>query len=195
MIKITKEKLFWGLDLLETTKQCLNSHNCLWNKRSGLFQKTELLPKNCPRENCKVVIFRKTFENSSPAFYAEALNLSRSDRAFGQLLVLAIYPLFLETKQIPSLTTAEITALKRNYYSAQIYQTKKTMEKINTEWVDRLGLFAQNLRFAHEYHRLAIIYLVYLFLKGIEKTQLPDLEGMSSEEKEEFFAELVKGTS
>jgi len=189
-----KEKLFLGIDLSETTKQCPNSHNCLWIRRSNLFQKAELLPRNCRRENCRVVVFRKTFEDSSPAFYAEALSLSRLGRAFGQLLVLAIYPLFLETKQIPYLTTAEILVFKKSYYSAQIYQTKKTMKKINTEWVDRLGLFAQNIRFAHEHYRLAIIYLVYLFLKGIEKNQLPDLQTMSPKEKDEFFSELVKGT-
>jgi len=226
MIKIMKEKLNRGISLLKITKNCPNSHNCLWSRRPGLFHAPHLLPKGCPREKCEVVIFRKAFEDDSPAFYAEALKLSQfagvvratvaltvekkeSKRkrqkklirrthdlhVFGELLVLAIYPLFLETKEIPFLSSAEIANLKNGHRDAEICQTLQRMNEINPEWSEWVKSTAKNLLATYERYPLAIIYLVCLFLKGLEKTQLPDLQAMSLQDKEKFFSELMSSIS
>ena len=221
MIRIVEEMLDMGIDLLEITETCPNSHNCLWSKRSSLFQIPGALPKGCPRKNCSIVVFRKLLEDSSPAFYAEALMLSRFDsliktitdlvvkkngarrkkprkltrriydlHIFGQLIVMTIYPLFLETKEIPFLRTAEIENLKNSYHEAEIHRTLKIMRDINPEWLDWVESIMENLLSTRERYSLAAIYLVYLFLKGIDKNQLPDLKNMARDEKERFFLEV-----
>lgn len=114
---------------------------------------------------------------------------------FGQLLILAIYPLFLETKEIPFLKPVEIEGLKDNFHDAEIYQTEKRMGKINSDWLEWMESLMGNLLSSYERYPLAIIYLVYLFLEGIEKDQLPDMKNMARDEKEKFFLEIEKGIS
>ncbi len=43
----------------------------------------------------------------------------------------------------------------------------------------------------HTYYD-SVFYLIYLFLKGLEKNQLPDVEAMPSEEKKKFFLEIER---
>jgi len=153
MIKIMRERLDQGFDLLTITEACPNSHNCLWISRQKLFRVPGALPENCPQESCELVIFRKRFEDESPAFYAEALKLSLFDdiaqatavvamkrkikkrklaklsrriydlHIFGQLLILAVYSLSLAAKEIPFLKTAEIMEFRNNYHEAEMHQT------------------------------------------------------------------------
>lgn len=221
MIKIMKERLDQGLGLLEITETCPNSHNCLWLRRPSLFKIPDALPEECLGEGCEVVIFRRTLEDNSPAFYGEALRLSRFDgvvrtttamaikrrrtkkkrlrkltrrtydlHIFGELLVLAIYPLFLETKEIPFLKPAEIEELRNGYHDEEIRQTIKRMGEINPEWLEWVESIMENLLSTYERYPLAITYLVYLFLKGIEKDRLPDLKNMAQKEKDEFFLKI-----
>lgn len=227
MIKIAKDRLNQGLDLLGITEACPNSHNCLWLARSTLFRIPNALPRGCPRENCEIIVFRTALENDSPAFYVEALRLSQfndivkttaalvikrkevtrkarkrklrklSQRTynlhiFGQLLVLTTYPLFLEAKEVPFLRFKEIAELRNNYREAAMRQTTEKMKKINAEWFGWVEAVIEDLVFNQAYPR-AIIYLVYLFLKGLEKTQLPNFKAMSREDKEGFFLEIARG--
>lgn len=223
MIKILKEDLDLGLDLLEKVETCPVSHNCLWLQRINLFKIADSLPEGCPKENCQVIIFRKILETDSPAFYAEALALSRFDgvlhttiaislkrkrakrkkqrklnrriydlHIFGQLLVLAIYPLFLEAKEVPFLKTAEIAELRDGYHDAEIRQTIKRIGELNPDWLEWIESITENLLSNYEQYPLAMTYLVYLFLKGLEKTQLPNLQEMPAEDKDKFFSEIEK---
>lgn len=225
MIRITQERLDQGLGLLNIAGNCPNSQNCLWSKRLDFLYAPCGLPKGCPRERCGIVIFRKTLEEDSPAFFAEALNLSQfngivkmgaaietkagwdqknaleifTERAndlhiFGQLFILALYPLFLETKQIPFLETKEVINLAKGYSGKEARQTSEKMRGINFEWF-RLTREIMRYLVSNDGYPQRITYLVYLFLTGLEKDQLPDLMNMPSEEKEKFFSEIVKGIS
>lgn len=222
-MKITEEELQPGRDLFNIAGICPHSDICLWMKRSIIFQISDTLLEDCLGENCPILVFRKTFENSSPAFYAEALGLSRFDKVlktanamamkkkrvkrkrqwrlkrrteslhvFGQLFVLAVFPLFLEAKRIPFLTSAEIAEFRNNYREAEAYQTVKEMRKISSEWLEQMTSVTKYLVSNYERYPAAITYLVYLFLKGIEKDQLPDIGKMSREEKDKFFLEIQK---
>lgn len=217
---IDEYQLDQGLELLEIMDYCDNCPNCLWERRDKLFKISVFLPDGCQRENCEVVIFRKVFEECSPILYAEALKLSRfndiiktnadiADRkkkkrkkvkklirrtdnlhVFGQLLVLAFYPLYLETREIPFFRAVEIVKLKANYNKEVIYQTEKTINEMNSQWFKWLISVSSNIVADHKYYLSAIVYLIYLFLKGKEKTQLPDLKNMTESEKNQFFKGL-----
>lgn len=223
MIKMVADKLQQGLNLLEITRTCPRSHNCLWLARPRLFQMPDILPRGCPRENCEVIIFRTTLESSSPAFYAECLRLSQFDsilstttaivtsgrrgnrgrklkgvsrhiydlRTFGEIIALTIYPLFLETKEIPFLSFKEIAELKNDYRETE---TIEKMREINAEWLSWIESITQDL-VSDQTYPSAAIYLAHLFLKGLEKTQLPDFKTMSGQDKEKFFREIEKGLS
>lgn len=223
MVKIMKERLDRSLGLLEITETCPNSHNCLWSRRPAFFQAPDDLQEGCPGESCEVMTFRRMIENDSPAFYAEALKLSRFNdvvktttamairmkgtkskrlrkltrrtydlHIFGELLVLAIYPLYLELKEIPFLRSAEIEELRNTYHEEEIRQTVKRMGEINSEWLEWVEAIMENLLSTYERYPLATTYLIYLFLKGIEKNQLPDLKNMAQDEKDKFFLEIEK---
>lgn len=225
MLKILKEGLDLGLNLLEEFERCPNSHNCLWLRRAELFKIPGLLPKDCQKENCSIIIFRETLEADSPAFYAETLRLSEFNyvarvtyvlakngkkarkkklrkltriiynlHIFGQLVIIALYPLLLETKEVPFLKPKEIEELGDAYHLKEIRQTIKKMGKINQEWLEWIDSVAGNL-ISNQTYPIAVIYLVYLFLKGLEKTQLPEMKKMSKEEKKEFFSEIEKSIS
>lgn len=223
MIKITVEELDQGLNLLDTMETCTNSHNCLWLKRSILSKASNALLEDCPDKKCQIPAFRITLENFSPAFYAEALKLSRFDEVskttvamlmkrktikrkkqeklirrvhdlyiFGELFVLAVYPLSLAAKKIPFLKPTEITEFRNHYREAEIRQTVKEMEEINSEWRDWVTSTTQYFLSTYERYPYAATYLVYLFSRGIEKDQLPDLQNMPQNEKDEFFSEIQK---
>ena len=64
------------------------------------------------------------------------------------------------------------------------------MCEINPDWLGWLGSIMNNIIFNQTY-RVAIPYLVYLFLKGLDN-QLPDLEAMPQKDKETFFSEIEK---
>ena len=214
MIKIAKKELYRGLDLSRNFYDCRNPHNCLWRRRTDLFN--GFLPRGCPRENCPVVIFRKKLEGDSPCYYAEVLRRSqwwcvsslatidkrrKTERRelerrvydldiYGQLLALAIHPLVLAAKRTPLLKPREIKALKRDWGLNEIKQIEQTMCEINPDRLGWLGSIMNNIIFNQTY-RVAIPYLVYLFLKGLDN-QLPDLEAMPQKDKETFFSEIEK---
>ena len=224
MIRILDEELNLGIDFLQEIGDCPKSPNCLWLRRDNLFMVPNALPKNCPKESCQVVIFRKMLESESPAFYAEALRLSRFHKViknivaveregkstkktilgridchdydlhtFGYLVVITIYPLFLEAREIPFFKTAEIENLKNAYQEPEtVIQTMRKMHEISPEWLGWIKTVSENLVFDYEYYFPAAIYLAYLFLAGIEKNQLPDLNNMTLREKNKFFSELEK---
>ncbi len=210
MIKIKQKALDLGLYLLEITETCPNSHNCLWIGRRKLIPMLNNLRKFCPAEKCGVIIFREAFEDNSPAFYAEALKFCQFDgidatiaardrrihdlRIFGRLVVFIIYPLFSETGVIPFLKPAEIEELRNNYYEVERLQTIKRMNEISHEWLEWVQAIMKNILSPYIYERYSsvIIYLVYLFLKGMGKNQLPDLMNMSWSEKHKFFSEIEK---
>jgi len=111
---------------------------------------------------------------------------------FGQLVVLALYPLFLEAKEFPVLTSIEIKELREAYRETEIRHMVRRMGELNADWLDWIEAIMENLLSTYERYPLATTYLIYLFLKGIEKNQLPDMEKMSSIEKEKFFSEIEK---
>lgn len=219
MIEITKGRLSQGFDLLRVAENCPSFHNCLWLPRPFLPRLIDALSKSCPCGDCKIISFRKTLEEDSPALYAETLRLSRfadmsklaanmkkpvvSDkmarkirrrshdlRIFGKLIILALYPLFLETNEIPFLMPVEIRELEKNYGESEIRQTVLRMGEINTNWAGWIESIIEDLLSAYENYPWATIYLIYLFLKGIEKNQLPDLSNMTRKEKDKFFLEM-----
>jgi len=223
MVKVTRNGINEGLVLMQIMEICLKSHNCLWLSRPKLFQETNTLPYYCPKERCLVVIFRKTFENDSPAFYAEALRASlfastvqtpanaipgggkakkkrarklrrriHDLRVFGQLVALSLHPLFYENKRFPFLTSAEIKTLRNNYHASEIHKTLKKMTNADSEWIEWLDLVRRDLLSADKRYPMSMVYLAYLFIKGLEKDQLPDLTNMSQEEKDKFFVEIFQ---
>ncbi|MFH1423625.1 MAG: hypothetical protein ABIG29_01535 [Candidatus Nealsonbacteria bacterium] len=214
MIKISDKELSSGLDLSRRIYACKNSHFCLWRKRTLLF--TGFLPRICLKENCPIVIFRKTLEDDSPAYYAEALKLSQwycvsslaeIDRRkeikrkqlekmvydldiYGKLLALAIQPLALSAKRIPFLKPREIKALKRDWSLDALAETEQTMHEINPNWLGWLGAIMNDIT-VNQTYREAVPYLVYLFLMGLDN-QLPNLGAMAEKEKEIFFSDIER---
>jgi hypothetical protein len=213
MIKIAKNELYQGINLSRNFYDCRNSHTCLWQTRSSLF--TGPLPRGCPKENCPVIIFRKKFEGDSPCYYAEALRLSQwwcvSSLAsiakwrkaekrelerrvynldvYGRLVVLAIHPLDLAATEIPFLKPEEIKTLKKNWSPEEMERTKRTICETNPDWLGFIESATRKFTCFQTYYD-AVFYLIYLFLKGLEKNQLPNLG--DREEKEKFFSEIER---
>lgn len=218
MIRISNSELSSGINLSNKVYRCPNSHNCLWMKRTRLF--TGFLPRACLKENCPAVIFRKKFEGDSPSCYAEALRFSQwwcasalatidkrreIDRkklerrvddldTYGQLVILIVHPIDLATGEIAFLKPKEIEILEKSWSLEERNRTIQTMREINPAWLAHIKSVMRYIVSNQTYYD-AIFYLVYLFLKGLEKNQLPDLEIMPQEEKEKFFLEIEKSLS
>ena len=212
MIKIAKKELYKGLNLSQNFYNCRNSHNCLWRRRTDLFN--GFLPRGCPRENCPVVIFRKKLEGDSPCYYAEVLRRSqwwcvsslatidkrrKTERRelerrvydldiYGRLVILTIHPLALTAQRIPFLKPQEIETLQKSWSPEERNHTEQTIYEINPNWFGWLESFTRKIAVDQTYHE-AVLYLVYLFLKGFDQ-QLPDLD--TDKEKAKFFSEIEK---
>jgi len=215
MIVISKNELQAGINLSRTVYDCGNSHNCLWAKRTGLF--TGSLPRACPRENCPVVIFRKKFEGDSPCHYAEALRLSqwwcisslatidkrrKAEKSelerrvydldiYGRLVILTIHPLALTAQRIPFLKPQEIETLQKSWSPEERNHTEQTIYEINPNWFGLIESIMGKI-ISNQTYFDAIFYLIYLFLKGLEKNQRPNFEAMTQKENEELFLEIEK---
>lgn len=215
MIKIAKKELTKGLVLSRSFYNCRSVHDCLWRKRADLFK--GFLPRGCLKENCPVVIFRKKFEDDSPCHYAEALRLSqwwcvsslakinrkrerekrelerRVDNLniYERLVVLAIHPLDLSVGEIPFLKSEEIKTLKRDWSPKERNRTEEVVYEINPDWYFSVGSAMKEFVGEQTYND-AVFYLIYLFLKGFEKNQQPDMEAMSQEERAKLFSEIEK---
>ena len=213
MIKIAKKELYKGLNLSQNFYNCRNSHNCLWRRRTDLFN--GFLPRGCPKENCPVVIFRKKFEGDSPCHYAEALRLSqwwcisslatidkrrKAEKSelerrvynldiYGRLVILTIHPLALTAQRIPFLKPQEIETLQKSWSPEERNHTEQTIYEINPNWFGLIESIMGKI-ISGQASPAAVFYLAYLFLKGLEKNQLPDIG--ASEEKKKLFSEIER---
>ena len=213
MIKIAKKELYRGLDLSRNFYDCRNPHNCLWRRRTDLFN--GFLPRGCPRENCPVVIFRKKLEGDSPCYYAEVLRRSqwwcvsslatidkrrKTERRelerrvydldiYGRLVILTIHPLALTAQRIPFLKPQEIETLQKSWSPEERNHTEQTIYEINPNWFGLIESIMGKI-ISNQTYFDAIFYLIYLFLKGLEKNQLPDIG--ASEEKKKLFSEIER---
>lgn len=229
MIRIVEEDLDEATDLLDIAEYCRFSHYCLWDKRERLpFIFRQAGAEFCPGEDCPIIVFRRKFEAESPAFYAAALNFSKTKNAiknalkaletnqgsnrcrrrrylrrldemktFDHLILVALYPLSLKAETIPDLTQGEITALLKKYNSSEEERRRnlERMGEINSDWVYWIDEIGDALLSENKQDIALITFLVYLFIEGLEKDQLPDLGVMSKEEKGKFFVELLEKTS
>jgi len=110
---------------------------------------------------------------------------------FVQLVLLLLYSLFWQTKQIPLLSANEINGLKKNFSEETIRQTIQEMANINYDWLEWMEEIAGELLSSQTYAK-SIVYLAYLYLKGFEKNQISSLTEASDKEKKEFFSTLEK---
>ncbi len=218
MVNILKKLLDDGLTISGIAENCPSSHHCFWGKRNELFMAGKVLPKGCPKDNCLVVILRKTVEADSPAYYGEAWKLSKYGtlpnvnqplgkkrrkrvakvandvRKFTQIVILIIRPLLLTHGQMPFLKTQEIEELRGRFVKEEIEQTIAQMKRMNPEWLEWINTMLDDLFYQYAYS-WAVVWLVHLFLRGMEKYQLPNIKKMSKEDKDKFFAEIEKGIS
>jgi len=214
MLKISEEQLERGFNVVRKAFSYKEATHYLWGQLNKQLDRIE-------PQLFELYQFRCAFESDSPAFFAEFLELSDYQRRsrnfyglqiemgtypqmrksqiefhdlqiFAQASVLTLYPLFLaNNSEFPFLLPEEIKTEERAFSQENLDLTGKTMHDINPEWFHWIHAILGNL-IDPKIYTSAISLMVRLFLKGVQKTQLPHLEKMSDLEKELFFTEIEK---
>lgn len=212
-MKITEQQLRGGLKMAQDASMYPQSINCLWGKREDIPEDNYLKPIVGFRkffESDSPLFFSKFLELSESErivhnFYGlqieggtrEQMHEAQTEfhdlHIFAQTSLLTLYPLFLMNNgEFPILSSEEIREESRNFSSlqpGQIDPTGRKMYGINRDWLDWIMRISGNLVQPQKYIK-AISLLVRLFIKGLEKTQLPCFSEMTEFEKQGFFQEL-----
>lgn len=197
MIKITDEQLNYGLNLAHNLSICPSSLFCLWGKVNDSCEE---------QKSCKLILFRKTLESDSPAFYGKFKELSEYEavmhdlvlvevegnieqksevrarfgdlNVFAQLSMVALYSLFVANEP-PFLSSKEIKEIEQNHDFIDL-------QRINSNWFAWINIFLSNFQEAEKPIE-AISLLVRLYAYG----NLPIQPLILEEDKEKLFSDIV----
>ena len=115
---------------------------------------------------------------------------------FDYLFIQAIYPLSLKMAEVPFLKYKELVELTDTYNNSSArFQIIEEMTKVNYEWFTSIYDMARYLTSDSDHYSSNIFYLAYLYIKGLERDELPDLKNMPPRRKDEFFQEINREIS
>lgn len=118
-------------------------------------------------------------------------------RSFDHTFLLAVYPLYLQAQTIPAIKKEEFLDLLKRYNNDPVERNRHVegLYEINEEWAIWLGEAMYDLFTDSIYTPPIIYFILYVFLKGLEKNELPDFKKMSFKEKADFFTEINQAIS
>ena len=114
---------------------------------------------------------------------------------FDYLFIMAIYPLSLKMAEAPLLRYEKLVELTDIYNSSDRLQIIEEMTEVNYEWFTSIYDMARYLTSDSDHYSSNIFYLAYLYIKGLERDELPDLKNMPPRRKDEFFQEINREIS
>ena len=209
MVEISKSQLDEALFLASSVSDCDNLIDCLFGKilingykkdKCKAFQFRRALESDSPMLYQKLrelsgydkimLVFDIVEEIDGSAKRREVRAKFQDLNIFAQISIVALYPLYLANGMIaPFLSLDETNEIERRFFALSNQKAIEEVGKlklINREWF--YWIFSVSTNFNdHKRFVNAVVQMIYLFVKGIEKNSLPC---MNTKEKESFFRDI-----